>query len=200
MNNYFQYTTLELDELKKKDEKLSDLIDKIGLIKRECNPDLFSELIRNIVSQQISTKAATTVRNRLYDNIGKTPKQLQKASVEDIKNCGMSLKKAENIKAIADAYFNKTLLIDDYPNMTNDEIIADLIKLRGVGEWTAEMLLLFSLNRMDILSYNDLIIKKSLCRLYGYEQISKKDFAKYKEKFSPYGSIASLYLWEYNKL
>ncbi len=84
--------------------------------------------------------------------------------------------------------------------MTDDEIIKDLTKLRGVGVWTAEMLMMFSLNRLNILSYNDLIIKKSICRLYGLEKLSKKDYLYYKDLFSPYGSIASLYLWEFNQI
>lgn len=199
-NTYFEYTKQQLDELKQKDKKLSILIDRIGEIKRPINPNVFNELIRSIVAQQISTKAAITVFTRLSDNIGITPKELLNADIVDIKNCGMSIKKAENIKLIVDAYYDKTILIDEYSSMSDKDIIDDLIKLRGVGKWTAEMLLLFSLNRMDILSYNDLIIKKSICRLYGYEKISKKEFEKYEQLFSPFGSIASLYLWEYNKL
>ncbi len=199
MGYYFNYTEEQLLELKATDKKLSELIDKIGLIKRETNPHIFNELIRSIVAQQISTKSALTVNKRLIDTIGLEPETLASAKVEDIQSCGMSMIKANNIQAIAKAYLDGSLHIDDYENMSDEEIISDLVKLRGVGEWTAEMLLLFSLNRYDILSYNDLIIKKSICRLYGLEKITKKEFKAYKELFSPYGSIASLYLWEFNK-
>lgn len=198
-NKFFKYTNEDLEQLKEKDQKLCELINKIGYIKREINPNVFNELIRSIVAQQISTKAAITVTKNLKENVGLYPKNLCTANIMDIKNCGMSIKKAENIKMIATAYINKTVLIDDYNSMSDMEIIEDLVKLRGVGEWTAEMLMLFSLNRMDILSYNDLIIKKSICRLYGYEKISKKEFTKFKKLYSPFGSIAALYLWEYNK-
>ncbi len=199
MGYYFNYTEEQLLELKAKDKKLSELIDKIGLIRRETNPHIFNELIRSIVAQQISTKSALTVNKRLIDTIGLEPETLASAKVEDIQSCGMSMVKANNIQAIAKAYLDGSLHIDDYENMSDEEIIEDLVKLRGVGEWTAEMLMLFSLNRYDILSYNDLIIKKSVCRLYGLEKITKKEFKAYKELFSPYGSIASLYLWEFNK-
>ncbi len=199
MAYYFNYTEQQLLELKAKDNKIAELIDKIGIIKRETNPHIFNELIRSMVAQQISTKSAVTVNNRLIDNIGLAPENLANAKVEDIQSCGMSMIKANNIQAIAKAYLDGSLHIDEYENMSDDEIIADLVKLRGVGEWTAEMLMLFSLNRYDILSYNDLIIKKSVCRLYGLEKITKKEFKAYKELFSPYGSIASLYLWEFNK-
>ncbi len=199
MSYYFNYTEEQLLELKAKDKNISNLIDKIGIIRRETNPNIFNELIRSIVAQQISTKSAVTVNNRLIENIGLEPKNLGNAKVEDIQSCGMSMIKANNIQAIAKAYLDGSLHIDDYENMTDDEIIADLVKLRGVGEWTAEMLLLFSLNRYDILSYNDLVIRKSVCRLYRLEKVTKKEFKYYKELFSPYGSIASLYLWEFNK-
>ncbi len=199
MSYYFNYTETQLSELKQKDKKMSELIEKIGVIRRETNPHIFNELIRSMVSQQISTKSAVTVSNRLIEKIGLSPENLAKADVNDIQSCGMSMIKANNIQAIAKAYLDGSLHIDNYENMNDEEIIEDLVKLRGVGEWTAEMLLLFSLNRYDILSYNDLIIKKSVCRLYGLEKITKKEFKAFKELFSPYGSIASLYLWEYNK-
>ncbi len=199
MSYYFNYTEQQLLELKAKDKKMSDLIDKIGIIKRETNPHIFNELIRSMVAQQISTKSAVTVSKRLVENIGLEPECLANARVEDIQSCGMSMIKANNIQAIAKAYLDGSLHIDEYENMTDEEIIADLVKLRGVGEWTAEMLMLFSLNRYDILSYNDLVIRKSVCRLYGLEKVTKKEFKHYKDLFSPYGSIASLYLWEFNK-
>ncbi len=199
MAYYFNYTEQQLLELKSRDKKIAELINKIGIIKRETNPHIFNELIRSMVAQQISTKSAITVSNRLIENIGLAPENLANAKVEDIQSCGMSMIKANNIQAIAKAYLDGSLHIDNYENMSDEEIIADLVKLRGVGEWTAEMLMLFSLNRYDILSYNDLIIKKSVCRLYGLEKITKKEFKAYKELFSPYGSIASLYLWEFNK-
>ncbi len=197
---YISYTDQQLDELKNKDKVMRELIEKVGVIKRDLSPDLFDALIRSIVGQQISRKAAFTVYTRLTERVGITPENIANADVLTIKECGMSLKKAEIIQEIAFATITGNIKINEYPNMSDDEIIKDLTKLRGVGVWTAEMLLMFSLNRLDILSYNDLIIKKSICRLYGLEKLSKKDYAYYKNLYSPYGSIASLYLWEFNTL
>ncbi len=197
---YISYTDEQVNELKSKDKTMCELIEKVGVIKRELSPDLFDALIRSIVGQQISRKAAFTVYNRLVERVGITPEKIANADVLTIKECGMSLKKAEIIQEIAFATITSNIKINEYENMTDDEIIKDLTKLRGVGVWTAEMLLMFSLNRLDILSYNDLIIKKSICRLYGLEKLSKKDYEHYKNLYSPYGSIASLYLWEYNHL
>lgn len=199
MNSIFIYNQNQLEELKSKDNIFEKIIDDIGIIRRETNENVFDELIRSMVAQQISTKSALTVNSRLREKIGISKETLANADVKEIQSCGMSMTKAENIKAIANAYLNNEIKIDNYKNMTDEEIVQDLIKLRGIGEWTAEMLLLFSLNRMDILSYNDLIIKKSLCRIYNLEKITKKEFKFYKDLFSPYGSIVSLYLWEYNK-
>lgn len=197
MSNYFKYNKNDLESLKKKDKKLSEIIDLIGVIKRPTEPNIFKSLVSSLISQLISTKAALTISNRFWENIGETPEEILKASVEDIKSCGISLKKAENILEIAKGTLDGRLNIDNYPSMSNDEIIEELIQFRGIGQWTCEMLLLFSLNRMDILSYNDLIIRQSLCRIYDIEKLTKKDFKYYQNLFSPYGSIASLYLWEY---
>ncbi len=198
--DYIMYTSEQLNELKNKDKTMCELIEKIGVLERELSHDLFASLIRSIVGQQISRKAAFTVYNRLSERIGIEPENIANSELLTIKECGMSMKKAEIIQEIAFATITGGIKINDYPNMTDEEIINDLTKLRGVGVWTAEMLLMFSLNRLNILSYNDLIIKKSICRLYGHEKLSKKDYQHYKELFSPYGSIASLYLWEFNKL
>ena len=79
--------------------------------------------------------------------------------------------------------------------MPDDEVIGLLSSLPGIGVWTAEMLLIFSLGRMDVLSYGDLAIRRGLCKLYGHKTLTKEQFARYKKRYSPYGSIASLYLW-----
>ncbi len=198
METTFKYTEEQLNILKAKDRTLASLIDEIGFIERKINTDVFRELIHSIVSQLISRKTATKVFNNISVSIGITPQSLATVDLLELKSFGISLKKAENIQSISKKVLDGTLQIDKFKYMTNKEITDELLKLSGVGIWTAEMLLMLSLNRMDILSYNDLVIKKSLCKLYGLEKISKKEFSHYKELFSPYGSIASLYLWEYN--
>ena len=189
----FEYGQKEIDHLKKRDKKLGKAIDEIGIIKREVNPDLFSSLISSIVSQQISSKAAVTIFGRLSALAEEiTPKRINVLDVESIQKCGMSFKKAGYIKAAAetDIDFNALAML------TDKEIISLLTTLPGIGVWTVEMLLLFSLRRPDILSYNDLAIRRGMMNLYGLEQITKPEFEKYRKKYSPYGSVASLYLWE----
>lgn len=192
----FNYGQTEIDYLKRKDKKLGAVIDRIGLIQREIMPDPFIALISSVVSQQISKKAAETVWNRLSLLIGNiTPESIAKMSLSDIKACGMSERKASYIKGIADAALSGTVDFKNLHTLTDEEIIAKLSSLHGVGVWTAEMLLIFSLNRPDVLSYKDLAICRGMMNLYGLKELRKEKFLNYRKRYSPYGSVASLYLW-----
>lgn len=192
----FEYGQKEIDYLKSKDKKLSAAIDKIGIIERKVTPDPFEALISSVVGQQISSKAAVTVWNRLVELLGSiTPKSISQADVSKIQVCGMSQKKAGYIKGIAEAAISGEVDFNLLHTMADEEIIKKLSSLRGVGEWTAEMLLIFSLNRPNVVSYKDLAIRRGMMNLYGLKELPKEKFEKYKKRYSPYGSVASLYLW-----
>lgn len=193
---YFTYSDKEIEYLKKKDKKLGLAIERIGLIKRKINPDVFASLIESIVGQQISTKAAETVNSRLLALAGKlTPQDISKLELDQIQKCGMSLRKAGYIRGIAEAAINGTVDFDKLHMLEDNEIIRKLSSLNGVGEWTAEMLLIFSLQRPDVVSYKDLAIRRGIMKLYGLKELSKDKFVRYKKRYSPWGSVASLYLW-----
>lgn len=195
--SYFKYTKKEIEFLKKRDPILGDEIDKIGMIKRKVEPDIFQSLISSIISQQISTKAAITVKERLAELIGDiSPENLEQVELESIQKCGMSLRKAGYIKGIANAAITKTVDFQNLHNLSDKEVIEELVKLKGVGEWTAEMLLIHSLQRPNILSYKDLGIRRGIMRLYNIEKLPEKDFEQYRERYSPYCTVASIYLWE----
>lgn len=195
--SYFEYGDIEIDYLKKRDKKLGLEIDRIGMIKRETNKNLFSSLISSVISQQISTKAAITVTNRLVELIGEfTPVNIEKTELESIQKCGMSLRKASYIKGIAEAAISKEVDFENLHKLSDEEVSKELTSLKGIGEWTAEMILIHSLERPDILSYKDLAIRRGIMRLYNLEEISKKDFEIYRKRYSPYCTVASLYLWE----
>ena len=196
MTDIFHYTQAELESLKKKDKKLAAAIEKIGIIERPVNTDVFAALIDSIISQQISTKAAHTVRGRLEDLCGTlTPENIYAADIADIQKCGMSMRKAGYIKAAADAVYSGALAPESLRDMPDDEVIKHLSDLPGIGVWTAEMLLIFSLGRKDVLSFGDLAIRRGICNLYGHKALTREQFLRYKKRYSPYGSIASLYLW-----
>jgi len=193
----FRYTQDELTSLKKKDKKLASEIERIGMIERPVNRDVFAALIDGIVSQQISGKAAQTVYDKLVRLCGQiTPELVRAVDAESVQKCGMTMGKAGYIKAAADAVCDGELDLAALPKMSDSEVIEHLTALPGIGVWTAEMLLIFSLGRKDVLSFGDLAIRRGICKLYGHKELTKERFERYKKRYSPYGSIASLYLWE----
>ncbi|WP_315065750.1 DNA-3-methyladenine glycosylase [uncultured Clostridium sp.] len=194
---FFEYGQKEIEYLKSKDKKLGAAIDKIGMIKREINPEPFTALVSSIVSQQISKKAAETVWNRLCSLLGNiTPESIAQMTLSEIQGCGMTVRKAEYIKGIANAAIIGEINFSTLHTLTDEEIIKKFSALNGVGIWTAEMLLIFSLCRPDVVSYGDLAIRRGMMRLYGLIDLPMEKFNKYRKRYSPYGSVASLYLWE----
>ncbi|MCL2376986.1 MAG: DNA-3-methyladenine glycosylase [Defluviitaleaceae bacterium] len=196
INAYFEYGQQEINHLRKKDKKLGAAIDRIGIIQRRVNPDVFAALVESIVAQQISTKAAATVNSRLTALCGADFAGLHGLAVQEIQACGMSTRKAGYIKGIAEAAASGAIDFAALHKMTDQEIIKTLTVLSGVGLWTAEMLLIFSLSRPNVVSYGDLAIRRGMMRLYGLTDLPKDKFARYAKRYAPYGSVASLYLWE----
>ena len=194
---FFQYGQRETDYLKKKDKRLAEVIDRIGPVQREIIPDLFAGLVNSIVGQQISTKAFITIWNRIKDLFGTvTPENILSKSAEELQKCGITMKKSVYIRNIAIDIINGTLNLDELYELPDNEVCRRLSSLNGIGIWTAEMLMTFSMQRLDILSWDDLAIRRGIMMLYGHKKLDKNLFGRYKKRYSPYGSVASLYLWE----
>ena len=192
----FKYGKKEIEYLKSRDRRLGAIIDQIGHIRWTVEPDLFSAIVQNIVSQQISGSAAASILARIEEKLGTiTPKSVAKTNVQTFRACGVSLRKTEYIKEFAAKVVSGELDLDAVAKMPDAEVIATLSSLRGIGVWTAEMLLLFTLQRPDILSYGDLGIHRGMRMVYRHRKITKKLFAKYRRRLSPCGSVASLYFW-----
>lgn len=197
MTTMFIYGAKEIEYLKNADSTLAAIIDEVGLIERKIIPDLLTALVNSIIGQQISTKAMDTVWGRFksrYPDI--TPKALNSAPIEEIQQCGMSMRKANYIKEAAAAIVDGELDIDELYSLPDEEVVKKLMALNGVGIWTAEMILIFSMQRPNIMSWGDLGIHRGLRMLHRHRKIDKKLFLKYKRRYSPYASVASLYLWE----
>jgi len=193
---FFEYDEKATDFLKRKDKRLAEVIDKIGHIYRPVDTDLFSSVVHHIVGQQISTKAQQTIWQRLNDALGGvSPLSIEAASAEQLQSMGMTFKKAEYIKDFAAKVQSGEFDLAAIESLPDDEAIARLCTLKGIGVWTAEMLLLFCLQRPDILSYGDLAIIRGIRMVYHHRKVDKKLFEKYRRRYSPYGSVASLYLW-----
>ena len=193
---YFKYGEKEISYLKNKDKKLAEVIEKVGLIERKTDPELFSALVHHIVGQQISTKAQATIWERMKKSLGAvTPETILNASVDEIRSFGISLRKVEYIKDFAEKVHTGEFDIEAAEKMEDDELIKYLTTLKGVGVWTAEMILLFCLQRPNVFSFDDLAIQRGLRMVYHHRKIDRKLFEKYRRRFSPYCSVASLYLW-----
>lgn len=193
----FSYGNTELDYLRRKDKKLATAIERIGKIKCEVMPDLFAALINNIVGQQISNAASATVWGRMKERFGEiTPERLGSATLEEVQQCGLSFRKAGYIKDTGRAVAEGQLDMPALWSLPDAEVIGRLSSLRGVGRWTAEMLLIFSMERPDVVSRGDLAIRRGMMTLYGRKTLDNETFGRYTRRYSPFGSTASLYLWE----
>lgn len=193
----FEYDQSSIEYLQKKDKKLGAAIERIGRVERQVIPDLFTALVHSIVGQQISKQAAATVWNRVQEYFGEiTPARVAVASSEEIQQLGMSLRKATYIKGVAEAALEGSLDLDRLNSLPDGEIIERLSSLHGVGVWTAEMMLIFSMQRPDVVSWGDHAIRKGMMNLYGLTELTRGQFDKHRKRYSPYGTVASLYLWE----
>lgn len=197
---YFSYGETEMQALTLRDPILGEAIRRIGFIRREVNPDLFEALVSSIVSQQISKKAYVTVWSRVREKTGPIrPENLLIMDREELKACGLSYKKTDWIRSIARAVTDGTLDLDTLPDLPDEDVIRELTRLPGIGQWTAQMLMIFSLQRPDILSFGDLAIRRGMMRLYGLTDLSAAQFQGIRQRLSPYNSVASLYFWELSR-
>ena len=187
---YFLYGETELTYLKKKDKRLCEAIE------READGDLFSSVVHHIVGQQISTKAQATVWKRMQDALGEvTAHTVLAAGSAGLQSLGISFRKADYITEFAQKVESGVFDPDKVCKMCDEDAIRELSALSGVGVWTAEMILLFCMQRPDVFSFDDLAIRRGLRMLYRHREIDRTRFERYRRRFSPYCSVASLYLW-----
>ena len=193
---YFTYGEKELSYLRQRDVRLAAVIDQVGVIQREVDTDLFSSVVHHIIGQQISTKAQATIWRRMQDALGTvTAETILAADPAQLQSLGMTFRKADYIRDFAGKVHSGEFDLDAVYHMSDSDAIRALSALRGIGVWTAEMILLFCMQRPDVFSYDDLAIQRGLRMVYHHRRIDRKLFEKYRRRFSPYGSVASLYLW-----
>ncbi|WP_088007709.1 DNA-3-methyladenine glycosylase family protein [Indiicoccus explosivorum] len=194
---YFRYDDEAIRYLKERDPLLGEAIDRIGPVKRAVDPDLFASLVNSMIGQQISSKAHVTIWNRLVGMLGEvTPENVLAHTDEELQAIGVSFRKVSYIKGAAEKIASGEVDIEALHALSDEELCRELSELKGIGQWTAEMLMLFSMERPDILSYGDLAIVRGLRMLYRHRKITPELYRKYKRRYSPYASVASLYLWE----
>ena len=198
MADFFRYGRQEIEYLKSKDEKMAQLIDGAGMIERRTNPDLYRALADSIIGQQISTAAHNTIRKRVRDKFGVlTAEKVATIPDEELKSIGISWRKVGYIKDFTGKILSGDFDISRLYDMDDENVIRQLVSLKGVGRWTAEMLLTFSMERPDVLSYGDLAIRRGVMKLYGLQTLTEEQFHRLTDKFSPYRTTAALYFWYY---
>jgi DNA-3-methyladenine glycosylase II len=195
--------------LAKSDPTMAALIDRVGKIdlatrlerrSEERPADAYGALLRAIVGQQLSTKAARTIYLRvldLFDGTTPSPQQLLEAGEEELRAAGLSGRKAEYVCDLAAHVLDGELELDRLDQLDDEEVIAEIVAVRGLGQWTAEMFLIFHLKRPDVLSGGDLGIRKAVQIEYGLEEMpAPQKVIEIGEPWRPHRSLASLYLWE----
>lgn len=193
---YFPYGDTEIAYLKKKDKKLGVVIDKIGHVDRKVDSDLFSAVVHHIVGQQISSKAQWTIWHRMEEVFGKVEAEtIAAADISFLQSFGLSFRKAEYIKEFAEKVQSGEFDLDALYEKSDEEAISALSGLRGIGVWTAEMILLFCMQRPDILSFGDLAVLRGMRMVYRHRVMTREKFEKYRKRLSPYGSVAAIYFW-----
>ena len=193
---YFQYGETETSYLSAKDKRMAAVIAQVGPVRREVDSDLFSAVVHHIIGQQISTKAQATIWKRMQDTLGVVDAaHVLAAGVPLLQAQGLTFRKAEYIMDFARKIESGEFDLEGIWQKSDEGAIRELSALKGVGVWTAEMILLFCMQRPNVFSYDDLAIQRGLRMLYHHRKIDRKLFEKYRRRFSPYCSVASLYLW-----
>jgi len=185
--------------LKSVDPVMKDLIDRAGPFTLKLNRNRFGMLVRSILSQQISTKAARSIRLRL-DALLK-PNQLSAAAIDrltddEMRSAGLSRQKISYLRDLSSRVLDQRLRLERIGRLSDEEAIEELVQVKGIGRWTAQMFLIFSLGRFDVFPHDDLIIRSSIKELYEFEELpSKQQSHAIAETWKPYSSVATWYCW-----
>lgn len=189
------------DHLSNNDERLKPVIEQAGLCEIRPHKDYYRELVESIISQQLSIKAAATILDRfkaLFPTEFPSPDQILVTPHEKLRSAGLSNAKAHYVRDLARHIVDGELVLERFDSMTNAQIITELTAVKGIGEWTAHMFLMFAMARLDVLAVGDLGIKVGIQKLYGLdalptaEQITK---LSHKNHWHPYETVACWYIW-----
>ncbi len=187
-----------------KDPVLRPLIDSIPFRELSVNSQgVYLDLLGSIISQQLSTKVAAVIEGRflaLFPDQRPHPHLVLAKDLDSLRTAGLSKQKATYLQNVADFFQKENLEEKDWSGISNEEIIQYLTQIKGVGKWTVEMILMFSLNRPDVLPLDDLGIRQAIANLYGVSETGKAMYQRMTEvaaAWQPYRSYACLYLWRH---
>jgi len=184
----------------KADSNLEKIIKVVGKYSIKIRNDPFQSLIESIIYQQLAGKAANAIYNRFinyYDNKQVTPTRILNSSNDNLKKVGLSNRKIDYLKDLASHVYDGRINLEELPTMNDEEIINKLVNVKGIGRWTSEMFLIFSLGRQDVLPVTDLGVRKAIQKVYSLSEIPKPNtMMEIAEPWRPYRSIATWYLWK----
>jgi DNA-3-methyladenine glycosylase II len=194
---------MTLEQIQQAEEALIKADPKLGLIisQQTLKPivdrsDYFTSLCRSIVGQQVSVAAARAIYSRLEDMTSMVPVTVAALTPEDAKVVGLSKQKMTYIKDLAQHFVVNPNIYNHLESLDDEQIIAELTKVKGIGPWTAQMFLMSTLGRLNVFAPDDVGLQKAIMKIYGYDVLpAKQDLMKLAEKWSPYKTIASLHLW-----
>lgn len=187
--------------LRQSDPVMRRVVDQVGPCTLRPDRNRFVMLVRSILSQQISTAAARTIRQRLTELAGQsgvTPDRMLDLGVNQLRTAGLSQRKAEYILDLSGKVSDGTVTLSTMGRLSNERVISSLVQIRGVGRWTAEMFLIFSLGRLDVFPVDDLGIRNAMADLYGLDRPAPSDrLVEIAEPWQPYASVACWYCWRH---
>jgi DNA-3-methyladenine glycosylase II len=186
--------------LRQRDRRLREVIDRVGLFEPSHEPDLWWSLVDAIGSQQLSVRAAATIVDRLAalgpGGRRPTPAELLALPEETLRACGLSGAKTRYVRDLAGRWESGELRPHDLPGMDDEQVVEALTRVKGIGRWTAEMVLIFSLGRPDVLPVDDLGLRTAVQRLHGLpDRPGRADLTAIGEAWRPFRSAATLFLW-----
>jgi DNA-3-methyladenine glycosylase II len=204
--DYTQTATVAMDHLRRNDAVLAEVITQVGLCTIEPHRDQYQELVSSIIGQQLSVKAAETIEKRFKDIFGgfiPAPDEFICTDEDSLRAAGVSRQKITYIRDLAEHIIDGRLELNRLPLKTDEEVEQTVTAVKGIGQWTAHMFLMFSLGRTDVLPVGDLGIRVGIQRLYGLEHKPTPEKVRKiarKNNWSPYQSFASWYVWQSLKL
>lgn len=183
------------------DARLAPLVKQFGLPSFQPHKNYYQELVESIISQQLSVKAAASITKRFVDYFDHfpAPDEIVAADTEGLRGCGLSYAKVRYIKDLAMRVIDGSVKFDHLDTLSNDEIVAELTPVKGIGEWTVHMFLIFCMGRLDVLATGDLGIRNAIWRQYAFEKAPTVDEMRQvavENSWHPYESIACWYLWK----
>jgi DNA-3-methyladenine glycosylase II len=191
-----------LEHLRTNDPILMRLIDTYPAPAFKKHGNYYQELVDSIISQQLSVKAARAIEGRfkdLFDGHFPSPEEILTKDVEELRAVGFSRAKARYVQDLAEKIISGEVRFDTIDNLSNDEIIAELTKVKGIGEWTVHMFLMFCMGRLDVLPVGDLGIRNGVTKLYTFDNVASPEDVRQiadKNNWRPYESVASWYVWQ----